>query len=587
MTEQATATNGAGKDGIELIKMRHVVGIDLGTTNSSISLFQRNVPQTIPLSPAVAGLGGRSMPSAVRFTNHKRDGVVVGRKAREQALIHPGEVVTSIKSVMRRSDWRDDPEVVERLTVEGTLVEPFEIAAMILRELLEQAYAQEVIELDGEVRHAVICVPANSTDEYRRAVHRAAALAGIGEKDEAGQVRVDADGRAAGVYLLEEPIAAAFEYGRQVGVFAGQKQQKILVYDLGGGTFDVTVLDLDSSGSRPRFSVLSTSGVARLGGDDFDRVMMEMAAERFNESTGIDLFNLNLPSGSALTQKALKTAQQQLKAAAEEAKIALGSGSARASILLPALLNDGEGNVHNLDVEIAKADYVARIQPLLEQAQQSVRDALAEAGLGLDDINRVVMVGGSTKADWVRESIRALYPAGEERDPFVAADVDLIVSQGAAYYGESLRRPGMVQVDKIVQHHLGVELVGEWFGLVLPKGLPLDTETPVQHRTRVFANPDDADTLVISVFKTQKHLEVAEENGEFVTPDRHHVREKTELGGEVFEHCGEFFLRGVPRGPAGKYPVVVDMEIDGENLLRVKARCEGIEGDTELKLARV
>jgi molecular chaperone DnaK (HSP70) len=199
------------------------------------------------------------------------------------------------------------------------------------------------------------------------------------------------------------------------------------------------------------------------------------------------------------------------------------------------------------------------------------------------------MVGGSTKSDWVRESIRALYPAGEERDPFVASDVDLIVSQGAAYYGESLRRPRevVIKVDKIVQHHLGVELVGEWFGLVMPKGLPLDDDTPVQQRTRVFANPENADTLVISVFKTQKHLEVAEENGEFVTPGQHHVREKSELGGELFEHVGEFFLQGVPRAPAGRYPVVVDMEIDGENLLRVRARCEGIEGNAELKLARV
>lgn len=215
-----------------------------------------------------------------------------------------------------------------------------------------------------------------------------------------------------------------------------------------------------------------------------------------------------------------------------------------------------------------------------------MRDALAEAGLGLDDLNRVVMVGGSTKADWVRESIRALYPAGEERDPFVAADVDLIVSQGAAYYGESLRRPGSVPVDKIVQHHLGVEMVGEWFGIVLPKGLPLAADNPVQRRSRVFATPENADTLVISVFKTQKHLQVEEEDGEFATPDQHHVREKSELGGDLFEHIGEFYLQGVPRGPAGKYPVVVDMEIDGENLLRVRARCEGVEENAELKVAK-
>jgi molecular chaperone DnaK len=566
-----------------------VVGIDLGTTNSSISVYHRKAPVTLPLSPLVAGPGGRSMPSTVRFEGGLRSKVVVGRKAKEYALIHAKEVIGSIKSVMRQPGWRDNPEVVERLTVEGTLVEPAEIAAMILRELVEQASnSQDKVDLQGGVRHAVICVPANSTDEYRRSVYRAAALAGIGEKDESGQVKVDADGRALGVRLLEEPVAAAIEYGRQVGVFAGQKQQKILVYDLGGGTFDVTILDVDSTGEVPRFKVLATQGVAQLGGDDFDQVMMEMAAAEFSGATGIDLFDLVADTG--ITPAVLKTAQQELKAAAEQAKIDLAGGGARATIRLAAFLKDGDGKSYDLEVDIEKAAYVERIQPLLAQAQQCVRDALAAAGLGLEDLNRVVLLGGSTKAGWVRDSIRELYPAGEERDPFLAADVDLIVSQGAAFYGESeLRRPAGPRaiVEGIVQHHLGVELRGAFFGLVLKQGLELNEQTPVQRRVRIFANPEDADNILISVLKTQKPMEVVEENGEFTTPERHPVHERDERGNDVFEAVGEFLLRGVPRGPAGKFPVIVDMEIDRENLLRVKARCEGVEGDAELSVARV
>jgi molecular chaperone DnaK (HSP70) len=144
-----------------------------------------------------------------------------------------------------------------------------------------------------------------------------------------------------------------------------------------------------------------------------------------------------------------------------------------------------------------------------------------------------------------------------------------------------------MQVEGIVQHHLGVELRGALFGLVLKQGLELNDDTPVQRRARVFVNPPDADNILISVLKTQKPMEVVEENGEFTTPGRHPVHERDELGNDVFEHVGEFLLRGVPRGPGGKFPVVVDMEIDRENLLRVKARCEGVEGDAELSVARV
>lgn len=402
----------------------YVLGIDLGTTNTSASVFTDRAIQTISLSPTVANPGGKSLPSVVRFKERKKDQRVVGKQAKDAVLIAPQEVFSSIKTIMRsEADWKEDPVLLEKYSIEGEQLEPVHMAAEILKTLVEEVHTQEAIDMGGEIVRAVVCVPANSTDAYKENVYRAVALAGIGKKDDTGEVVLDEQGHPVGVSLLEEPIAAAIKYAEDLGFLKEEKEQIILVYDLGGGTFDVTVLKLDSTQHPAKYEVVATNGVAELGGDDFDHALMDLCATHFQSETGIDIFDLKTDQ-KATSPKALKQAQQKLKEASEEAKKAFAGGANREEINIANFLKDGDGNNYNLEVEVKKQEFVERISPLLEKAQQCVRDVLEEAKLELDDLNRVVLVGGSTKADWVKDSILKLYPAGEEREPFVAADVD-------------------------------------------------------------------------------------------------------------------------------------------------------------------
>ncbi len=566
------------------------IGIDLGTTNSSASVYSEGKSIPFPLSARVANPGGKSLPSVVRFEGGKRDQLSVGREAKAYLLIKPEEVFASVKTVMRKTDWKNDPELVERFNVDGQPIEPEEIAAEVLKQLVEEVNNQEVIDLKGEVRRAVICVPANSTDAYRRGVRKAAALAGLGERDDVGEVILDENGDLQGIYLLEESTAAALEYGQQLGFWDEEKVQTILVYDLGGGTFDVTALSADSSaGYPPKFTVLATKGVARLGGDDFDRALMEICSESFRQEVGIDIFDLGADQGGGVAGKELKTAQQKLWAAAEKAKVAFAGGSSREEIAILGFLKDGNGTPHDLVVEVTKKEFLDRIEPLLKAAQDCVLDALGEANLGLDDLNRIVMVGGSTKADWVNQSIMDLYPSGQARQPFVADDVDLVVSRGAAFWGESKSRPtdepSVVTVDNIVSHNLGVELEGGVFGLVLPKLLPLTDETPVQTALQTFGNPDQRDYIRITTWKTQENIEAEEIDDAWRAKDRHFVSAVSDLGQNVFEYVGEIILKGIPKAPKGTLPVVVSMQIDRENLLKVSATCSGEEIEVEHSLS--
>ena len=279
-------------------------------------------------------------------------------------------------------------------------------------------------------------------------------------------------------------------------------------------------------------------------------------------------------------------------------RLLLQEGKNEEEIDIPNFLKDGDGKTYNIEVTIKKSDFLERIKPLLEQANQCVRDALAEAAIGLDDLNRIVLVGGSTKADWIKESIRGLYPPGEERDPFVAADVDVIVSQGAAVHGASLLtmldkegavnpedKPEM-EVEGIVSHHLGIELEGQKFGLVIPKGLPLNKDTPSQVVTRVFGNPHMRDSIQITAWKTQKAIDVEEDAGAYKAKDDHYVTQKGDNEQKLFEYVGEILLKGIPKANKGTLEVSVKMELNTENILFVSASCSGAEGDVKLDVGR-
>ncbi|ETR66370.1 MAG: hypothetical protein OMM_12876, partial [Candidatus Magnetoglobus multicellularis str. Araruama] len=229
----------------------YVLGIDLGTSNSSASVYIKGVAITIQVN------GDLSLPSVVFFKDKNKDKMEVGKSAKKQILINPDAVFSSTKRLMKNDDWQQDEDLVKKYTLKDkdnneVKISPTDIAAEIINTLLEQIRMQEKIDLNGQVRSAVICVPANTTDEYRQNVYKAAALAGLGETDDTGKVIIDSSGQPKGVMLLEEPTAAAIGYAHEIGIFGNEKEQTILVYDMGGGTFDVTILHVDSTKDSER-----------------------------------------------------------------------------------------------------------------------------------------------------------------------------------------------------------------------------------------------------------------------------------------------------------------------------------------------
>jgi len=563
-------------------KSPYVVGIDLGTSNSSISVCHRGAPRTILVG------GKKTMPSVVRFAKKKADRKTVGENAKKYKLVNPDEVFSSFKSMMKSDEWRQAEG--ERFQLEGAQITPTDLAAEVLNELLEKAHEQQDIDLKGVIQRAVICVPANTTDEYRKNVYAAAAKANLGETDEEGKIILDDNGRPRGVMLLEEPTAAAIAYGHEWGLFKEKKKQTILVYDMGGGTFDVTILQVDSSGEGPpKFNVINTKGIAKLGGDDFDEVLMKHCAARFQEDNKIDIFDLQTDCG--IPPKALKQAQQKLKEHCEKAKIEMSEGRSQAEVEDAAFLADESGNQLTLRVEVKKKDFVGLIEDFLNQAKTCVLETLQEKELTIDDMSRIILVGGSTKADWVVDSVKSLYPPGEERDPFNAKDVDVIVSQGAALFGASQTTPteetGDVEMEvaSIVSHYLGIELENQQFGVILEKGLPLDDEHPLQTATRVFGNQENQDTIQIVVWKTQKTIEFTEENDQRKPTSPSYVTERDEQGNRIFDCIGEYTLKGIPKGPRGSEKIEVSMTLDRENMLKVTSKILSVGSAGELELA--
>ena len=223
-------------------KSRKILGIDLGTTNSSVSIYEKGSLPVIPID----GAGNLSMPSVVRFVGRKLDEVKVGSIAKRHIILKPNEVFSSTKSLMKSEDWKDDPFMRDKFNIETEQLSPVDIAAKILEELRDKAHNSSYC--DGNFERVVICVPANSGAIYKQHVLEAAELAGFGETNDNGDLIRTDNGRASGIYLLEEPTAAALSYGLKMGFFDPEKkkEQNILVYDFGGGTFDVTILNIVS-----------------------------------------------------------------------------------------------------------------------------------------------------------------------------------------------------------------------------------------------------------------------------------------------------------------------------------------------------
>ena len=460
--------------------MSKIIGIDLGTTNSCVAVMEGGESVVIPNAE-----GNRTTPSVVAFS---KDGErMVGQVAKRQAITNPDRTVISIKREMG-SDYKVD--------IDGKKYTPQEISAMILQKLKADAEAY----LGEKVTEAVITVPAYFTDAQRQATKDAGRIAGLDVKR-----------------IINEPTAAALAYGVDK-----ESAQKVMVYDLGGGTFDVSILDIDDG----VIEVLATAGNNRLGGDDFDKCVMDWMAAEFKKDTGIDL------TGD-------KVAMQRLKEAAEKAKIEL-SGVTSTNINLPYITADATGPKH-LDLTLTRAKFDQLTANLVEATSGPVKQAMSDAGLSSSDISKVLMVGGSSRIPAVQEMVKKL--TGKEG--FKGINPDECVAMGAALQGGVFTGDvkGLLLLD-VTPLSLGIETMGG----VMTKLIERNTTIPVK-KSQTFTTAADNQTSV-EVHVLQGEREMAQYN-------------KT---------LGRFNLDGIAPARRGVPQIEVTFDIDANGIVNVSAK---------------
>ena len=460
--------------------MSKVIGIDLGTTNSCVAVMEGGEAVVIPNAE-----GNRTTPSVVAFS--KTGERMVGQVAKRQAITNPDRTISSIKREMG-SDYK--------VEVDGKKYTPQEISAMILQKLKSDAEAY----LGGPVSEAVITVPAYFTDAQRQATKDAGKIAGLEVKR-----------------IINEPTAAALAYGVDK-----EQSQKVMVYDLGGGTFDVSILDIDDG----VIEVLATAGNNRLGGDDFDECIMKWMVSEFKRTDGVDL------SGD-------KVAMQRLKEAAEKAKIEL-SGVTSTNINLPYITADATGPKH-LDLTLTRAKFNELTAHLVEATAGPVRQALSDAGLTGNDIHKVLMVGGSSRIPAVQEMVKKL--TGKEG--FKGINPDECVADGAAIQGGVLGGDvsGVVLLD-VTPLSLGIETLGGVFTKLIERNTTIPTK-----KSQVFSTAADNQTSV-EVNVLQGEREMAAYN----------------------KSLGRFQLDGIAPARRGVPQIEVTFDIDANGIVNVSAK---------------
>ncbi|MGN0570074.1 MAG: molecular chaperone DnaK, partial [Candidatus Fimenecus sp.] len=460
--------------------MAKVIGIDLGTTNSCVAVIEGGEPVVIANAE-----GARTTPSVVAFS--KTGERMVGQVAKRQAITNPEKTVASIKRHMG-SDYKVD--------IDGKGYTPQEISAMILQKLKADAEAY----LGGKVTEAVITVPAYFTDSQRQATKDAGKIAGLDVKR-----------------IINEPTAAALAYG-----IDKEEDQKVMVYDLGGGTFDVSIIEMGDGVQE----VLATAGNNRLGGDDFDQRIIDWLADEFKKEQGIDL-------------RSDKMAMQRLKEAAEKAKIEL-SGVTTSQISLPFITADATGPKH-LETTLTRAKFNEMTADLVEATMGPVRQALSDSGLQPSQLDKILMVGGSSRIPAVQDAVKKF--TGKE--PFKGINPDECVAVGAAIQGGVLggEVEGMVLLD-VTPLSLGIETMGG----VNTKIIDRNTTIPTK-KSQIFSTAADNQTSV-EVHVLQGEREFARDN-------------KT---------LGVFHLDGILPARRGTPQIEVTFDIDANGIVHVSAK---------------